>query len=107
MTTWSVTIAITLMATAAAVSIMGRKRTAQASITASASGVKVPFRLISRPAQSRGWFMLSGSSVVSQSIIASAMRAATKPHHSSVVGWAPKRQDNAAKARPVASSTSG
>jgi hypothetical protein len=38
---------------------------------------------------------------------ASATSTATKPHHSSVVGCAPKRQPTAANSTPVSSSTSG
>ena len=61
----------------------------------------------STPAHSSGSVSASGSTVVSQSIIANAISVAAKAHHSSATGCAPKRQPTAANSAAHNSSTNG
>src|SRR5688572_3198235 len=80
---------------------------AQAPITAPDNGIVQPTAAASRPAQSNGSVSASGSTVVSQSIIDSAISRAANAHHSNATGCAPNRQPIAANSIAHNSSTNG
>jgi hypothetical protein len=75
--------------------------------TASMSGIVQPSAALAMPTQSSGSVRLSGKSVVSQSMPASATSAAQKPHQSNATGCAPCCHAAKAKRAAVASSMSG
>ena len=75
--------------------------------SAADKGGSQPAKAASSPAHISGSVSESGSTVVSQSIIASTSSTATALHHSRVATEAPKRQPTSANSAAVSSSTAG